>query len=173
MHNLVPARFLMCSFVLAGASLLAGFTGEKGALQAGASRVDITPAEDAALPMSGYGGRTQGFQGIHDHIYVRAIVLSDGTRQAALVAWELIGVPDAVWQNVSERIANEVGIPVENLVLAGVHDHGAPSLAGLYGETSGKSAAYTAKVQDSALEAVRQAKAHLQPARVGVGTGKA
>ena len=86
--------------------------------------VDITPAENAALPMSGYAGRAQGFQGIHDHIYVRAIVLSDGTRQAALVAWELIGVPNAVWENVSQRIANEVRIPVENLVLAGVHDHG-------------------------------------------------
>jgi hypothetical protein len=36
-----------------------------------------------------------------------------------------------------------------------------------------KRAAYTATVEDSILEAVRQAKAALQPARVGAGDGKA
>src|SRR4051812_48781287 len=60
---------------------------ENGLLQAGAARVDITPAADAALPMSGYAGRQEGFKGIHDRIYARAIVISDGTRQAAIVAW--------------------------------------------------------------------------------------
>jgi len=152
---------------------IAGFAANEGNLKAGAARVDITPAADAALPMSGYGGRTQGFQGIHDHIYVRAIVLSDGSRQAALMAWELIGMPTPVWERVSQRIAKELGIPVEDLILAGVHDHGAPSLAGAYGEASEKAVAYTAKVENAAVEAVRQAQANMQPARIGVGTGKA
>jgi hypothetical protein len=127
--------------------------------------------------MSGYSGRTQGFQRIHDHIYVRAVVLSDGTNSAAVLVWELIGVPTRVWEELSQRIAKEVGIPPENVLIAAVHDHGAPSLAGMYGR-GGKNplpgtVAYTAKVENDALEAVRRAKANLQPARFGFGTGQA
>ncbi len=144
-----------------------------GALQAGAARVDITPAEDAALPMSGYSGRKQGFQGIHDRVHTRAIVLHDGSRYAAIVVWELIGVPNPVWAELSERIAREAGIPAENLLLAGVHTHSAPSPAGMYGNADPRSVPYMEKVKDATVEAVRRAKAGLQPARAGAGTGKA
>ncbi len=133
------------------------------ALRAGAARFEITPAPDAALPMSGYANRTQGFKGIHDPIYVRAIVLDDGATQAAVVAWELISVPDAVWAEASPRIAAEVGIRPENLILAAVHDHGAPSVTGDYAH----------KVEDAAVEAIRVAKSRLRPARFGYGSGTA
>jgi hypothetical protein len=139
--------------------------------RAGAARVDITPPSDAALPMSGYAGRTQGFKAIHDHIYVRAIVLDDGATQAALVTWELIFVPDAVWAELSPRIASETGIRPENLLLSAVHDHSAPSVS--LAPAAPKTAAYTRTVEDAAVEAVRRAKAQLQPARFGIGTGTA
>ena len=151
------------------AAALALHAADQGGLRAGAARVDITPPAAAALPMSGYGNRTQGFKGIHDHIFVRAIVLDNGTTQVALVAWELIFVPDAVWEDVSRQISNEAGIPRENLLLAAVHDHGAPSL----GSATPGTAEYTKTVQAAAVEAVRLAKARLQPARFGIGTGTA
>jgi hypothetical protein len=132
-------------------------------LRAGAARIEITPAPDASLPMSGYAGRTQGFKGIHDPIHVRAIVIDDGTTLAAVVAWELIFVPDAVWAEVSPRIASEAGIHPENLILAAVHDHGAPSVTGDYAR----------KVENAATETIRLAKSRLQPARFGYGSGKA
>jgi neutral ceramidase len=161
--------------LLLATSCLVSFGAPRGPLQVGAARVDITPAPDAALPMSGYAGRTQGFQRIHDHIYVRAIVLSDGSSQAALVAWELIGVPNNVWEELSQRIAKELAIPADHLLLAAVHDHSAPSPAGMYGITppSPATVAYTAKLENDAFEAVRQAKANLQPAQFGFGTGRA
>jgi len=142
-----------------------------GSFRAGAARIDITPAADAALPMSGYGGRTQGFRGIHDNVYVRAIVLDDGTTQAALVAWESLFVPDVVWAETSKRIAAETGIRPENLLLSAVHDHGAPTLG--LGETAPKTAAYTNSVVDAAVKAVGRAKLQLQPARFGIGAGTA
>jgi hypothetical protein len=113
--------------------------------------------------MSGYANRTQGFKGIHDPIYVRAIVVDDGKTQAAIVAWELIFVPDAAWTEVSPRIAAETGIQPENLILAAVHDHGAPSVTGDYAH----------KVENAAIEAIRLAKSRLQPARMGYGSGTA
>jgi len=172
-----PQRIRTCGYIALwlATSALASLGAPRGPLQVGAARVDITPAADAALPMSGYGGRTQGFQRIHDHIYVRAIVLRDGASQAAVVAWELIGVPNHVWEELSQRIAKELGMPVDNILLAAVHDHGAPSLAGMYGRSPAPAAtmAYTTKVESDAFEAVRQAKANLQPAQFGFGTGKA
>ena len=159
--------------IFLGAWSLAALGADQAPLRVGAARVDITPAEDAALPMSGYRGRKQGFQKIHDKIYVRAIVLDNGASRAAVVTWELIGVPNILWTEVSQRVASEMGIPVENLLLAGVHDHGAPSLRGGFGETGPSTAAYTEKVQAATLEAVRQAKAKLQPARAGAGAGRA
>jgi hypothetical protein len=137
--------------------------------------------------MGGYAERTHGFEQIHDHIYVRAIVVSDGTHQAALVAWELVSVPTPVWEALSQRISKELGIQADNVIVAAVHDHSAPVLAGSMGITpppagtanpsakppSPETIAYTTKVENDAFEAVRRAKANLQPARFGFGTGKA
>jgi neutral ceramidase len=144
---------------------------EGGPLRVGAARVDITPAADAALPMAGYGGRTEGFRGIHDSVFVRAIVLDDGTSQAALVAWESLFVPEAIWADTSRRIASETGIPPERLLLSAVHDHGAPTLPAT-GPTP-QQQAYITTVENCAVEAVRRAKAQLQPARFGIGTATA
>src|SRR6266851_742338 len=161
------------ALLLLGVSTMPAFAAETGTLQAGSAKVDITPSADAALPMSGYAGRQEGFKGIHDHIYTRAIVLSDGSRQAAIVSWELIGVPTAAWEELSERIARETGIQPECLLLTAVHDHSAPAPFGIYGNTSPKSAVYSSQLQDATVEAVRQAKANLQPAKIGIGTGSA
>jgi hypothetical protein len=143
----------------------------RGGLRAGAARLDITPAPDAALPMAGYGGRTGGFRGIHDRLYVRAIVLDDGSTEVALVAWEALFVPDAVWAETSRRIALETGIRPEHLLLSAVHSHGAPSMTGA--PMSPQTEAYVRSVETSAVEAVRRARAALQPARFGLGTAKA
>jgi len=161
------------TILLMGTSLLLTVAAESRTLEAGAAKIDITPSADAALPMSGYADRKQGFRGIHDHIYARAIVLGDGSRLAAVVAWELIGVPNAVWEDLSGRIARETGIPSEYLLLCAVHDHSAPAPFGMYGNDSPKSAAYTKQVEDATVEVIRKAKETLQPAQIGIGTGKA
>ena len=163
----VRAKFLI------GALLLLPFAAESATFQAGAAKVDITPSADAALPMSGYADRKEGFKGIHDHIYARAIVFGDGTRLAAIVSWELIGAPNGVWEELSERAAREAGVPREFLMLCAVHDHSAPAPFGMYGNDSPKSAAYTKQVEDATIEAIRKAKENLQPAKIGIGTGKA
>src|ERR687889_261709 len=88
---LVTASFTLRAQQTAPSTQAAGTQGP-GTLRAGAAKVDITPAPDAALPMSGYAGRTEGFKGIHDDLNVRALVIDDGTTQAALVVCEVIGI---------------------------------------------------------------------------------
>jgi neutral ceramidase len=188
---------IAASILSLGVWALSSSGAEPGTLRAGAARVDVTPAADAALPLGGFSNRSHGFTGIHDDIYLRAIVLDDGTTQAALVGLEGLFFPDAVWAAVSSRVASELGIRPENLLLSAVHDHSAPTLS--MGRPPGQAAntttpaqpanaaaggrgaytpnpaqiAYTAKVVDDAVEAIRLAKSRLQPARFGIGTGTA
>src|SRR5688572_247352 len=180
-------RILICSISLLCVSASAQVPAEKGnptfaeatagKLRAGASRIVITPAPDAAMPMSGYSGRKAGFKSIHDDLHVRAIVVEDGTNQAALIACEVIGISSDLWQRITDRLTRETAIPRDNIILAAVHTHAAPAI-GTYaesveGDAARRRAEYIQKFEDAVLTAVRQAKANLQPARVGFGIGKA
>lgn len=148
-----------------------------GTLRAGAASVSITPAPDAALPMSGYAGRTDPFKGIHDDLHVRAIVVDDGDAQAAVIACEVIGIAAPLVDGIAARVTHETGIPRERILLAAVHTHAAPAI-GTYdepaqGDTARRRAEYVQKFEDAIVTAVTQAKSRLQPARMGFGTGKA
>lgn len=170
-------RVFACAILVSAISTLAATPSQPGGFRAGAARVEITPAADAALPMSGYANRVDGFKSIHDPLHLRAIVVDDGTNQAAIVGIELIGLSNAFWEKLTARVSQETGIPAENILLAAVHTHAAPAI-GTYGEratgdAAQKRAAYVQKVEDALVAVVRQAKAGLQPARVGYGTGQA
>ncbi len=146
---------------------------DSGSLRAGAARMDITPAADAALPMSGYGSRLEGHKAIHDPLSVRAIVLDDGSRQAAIVSFDLLFVTDEMWEKLSARIAKETGIARDFILLAGTHTHGGPALGNVKPEFAAKWNPWRAAMEERTLEAVRTARNNLQPARFGIGTGKA
>lgn len=160
--------------ILACAALAAGAAwAQEGNLRAGAARVDITPVEPG-LPMAGYGGRTGGHQGVHDPIYVRAVVISDGERRAAIVSTEAIGIPEDSWSELSERLAREHGIPREYILLAATHTHGAPTTrANVKPEFAAPWKAWRARWHDGVSQAVRQAAGAMQPARMGAATGRA
>jgi neutral ceramidase len=150
---------------------------QAGVLRAGAAKGDITPVPDAALPMSGYGSRTDGFKAIHDPLNVRAIVVDDGATQAAVIGCEVIGISATFWEEIVTRLTTETKIPRDHILLASVHTHAAPAI-GTYdepaeGEVAKRRAEYVRKFEDAIVAAVRHAQAGLQPAKVGFGTGKA
>ena len=118
-------------------------------LRAGAAKVDVTPAE-RDLP--------KNYDGILDHIYSRAIVVESGNTSAALITVDAGGIPDQVWQNVTQQIQKELGIPITNVLLTATHTHSVP------GQTS---PTYVQKI----VESVRLAKQRVVPARVGYGSG--
>ena len=168
----LPRIFALCTVALS--PVLAA---EPGPLRAGAARIDITPAADAALPMSGYAGRTQGFTKIHDPINVRAIVVDDGATQAALIGVEIVGIATPLAEKILARLASETHLAADHVFLAAVHTHAAPAI-GTYNEPAAPGVlvrrdAYVRKLEDAIVGAVQQAQAALQPAKMGFGTGKA
>jgi hypothetical protein len=134
-------------------------------LRVGAARVDITPASDPANPPSG--------KYAHESLYVRAIVLDNGSARAALIGADQAGLPEAVWQAASKQIAAELNCPVENVLMSATHTHsgwgagGFPGMRGLRPDPNAPLPPLVGQI----LDAVRQAKTKLQPARVGFGTG--
>jgi neutral ceramidase len=141
-------------------------------LWVGAAKVDITPKDLTSLnPM---GGRT--FAGVHDPIYARALVLESGKNSAAMVTLDLIEAGDT--SEVRRRVAKELGIPFDHIMISATHDHSAPRLGdvtpGALAHGGGpESAAYTRMVNDDIVQALREAKASLQPASFGLKTGSA
>lgn len=169
-------RFPALLCVVVGGALCAwpASAAQKGSLRAGAARVDITPAEDAALPMSGYSSRKEGHKGIHDHLFARAIVVDDGVSQAAIIVCDFIGFPNEFQEKLSGKISEETGIPRENIMMAGTHTHGGPNYRDFHkAEPGSNRAVYLKELENKILEATRQARANLQPARMGFGAGKA
>ena len=166
-------RVFRCIILLLCATAAVSLAADQGSFRAGAARIDITPASDASLPMSGYGSRTEGFKAIHDPLHVRAIVVDDGTNQAALISCEVIGFSNSLWDEITRTIADSTGIPRENIILAAVHTHAAPSVGTYTGQLTEKQVAYVETLKKAISDSVLEARKDLQPAKIGFGTGKA
>jgi hypothetical protein len=146
---------------------------EVGNLKAGAAKVDITPSsEDLPEFIMVLNKR---FTGIHDHIYARAVVMDNGINTVALVSLDLAEYGDP--GPLQERIQKELGIPVANIIIGAINDHNAPRGGPIIAGTSAAQGrpysppTYIQKVDDSIVEAVKKAKASLEPARVGIRAG--
>jgi hypothetical protein len=138
-------------------------------LRVGAAKVSITPQENFfPFPQA-----KRGFVGVHDPIFARAIVVDDGTSQIAMVGIDFSTVPGA--SDLPKRIGEELGIPADHVMVTATHDHNTPLLGGPNRSSAPnpKLDEWIALAEQGAVDAARQARAALQPARVGFGTGKA
>lgn len=131
-------------------------------LRVGAAKIDITPPADAGVPMNAYD---------HEKLYLRAIVMDNGSTKGVLIGADLGGINEEVWADASQRISTDLKIPVANIIMTSVHTHSdwpanATTAVGQprYGSDF---------VADRSIEAVREAMSKLAPAKVGYGKGEA
>jgi len=134
----------------------------QGTLRVGAARVDITPPSNAANLAAG--------KYAHEKLYVRAIVLDTGATRAALIGADQGGLSEVIWQAASKQIATELKCPVENILMSATHTHSGWGPGGFRALTD--SNAPPPPIIGQMVDAVRQATAKLQPARVGFGSGR-
>ncbi len=137
----------------------------EGVLKAGAARVDITPPV-AELPAP--------YKTIYDKIYVRALVLDNGATRAAVVVADVPNIQAGIFADLSQRISQQAGVPLENILLGTTHTHNSIRVDG---DGMGLSIAGSQKFADrvvaASLDAVKKAMSSLQPARAGYAVGKA
>jgi hypothetical protein len=137
-------------------------------LRAGVAKVSITPTPDQ-FPY-GSGGNGPALVGVHDDVFVRALILDDGQRRAAIVVAEVEKVP--LVAELTKAIAGELAMPEASIMLAATHTHSVPTVWLNEARPTAVQLIELDHIRKGTLQAVRQANAHLQPARIAFGRGK-
>jgi neutral ceramidase len=169
-QSLIFALFGGCACLVLSESAV--FGAEKQNLRVGVAKVDITPKDLTGL----VGIIPRPYGGVHDHLYARALVLNNGVNTAAIVALDLVEMGNTM--PLRERIAKELAIPADHIIIGASHDHNAPRGGPATPGTSSAQGrpysppAYIQQVDDSIVEVLKEAKGALRPARFGFGTGK-
>ena len=97
-------------------------------LLAGAGQADISPSIGVYNWVTG-----EPYGVIHDSIYARALVISDGVQKVVILHWELVDVGESARDQIRERISQSLDIPPHNILVNAAHNHSAPWCP-VYGE---------------------------------------
>jgi len=102
-----------------------------GCFSVGAARMEITPPLE--VPYLSFAPRHQAFAAVHDPLFARALVVSDGNKRGAVISAEAIGFINSVLgegRNFTAEVRAEVerrtGIPGEGVMLTAAHVHSSP-----------------------------------------------
>ena len=178
---MMPATARILAVVSMGCVLLTGLSvpvavGRAAVLKAGVARVDLTPPLELKAPLGGYGERmNRPAEGVHDRIFAKALVVSDGQQKFAIVTVDIVGFPPTLKPALIERLSGSWS-PGQIMLLAS-HSHTSiemnainplntfqvPQL-GIY------NARLHAFVMDRLLEVVRLAERQLVEVSVGTTT---
>jgi hypothetical protein len=162
--------------IVIGTLLLVGLpsfeTGDVGPdVEVGFGKASITPDLDRHVVwMAGYGNDRRA-TGVHDSLWARAVVLSEGATKLALVSVDLVGLQRPAVMQVRARLPG-----YRHVLVASTHNHEGPDVIGLWGPSrleSGVDPAYVEFVVDRIVEAVQAAEATVTPARAEYGTAEA
>ena len=146
-----------------------------GNLKASVVKTDITP--DNSQYLLGYGERKS--TGIHDRIYHRIVALDDCNTQFFIVSTEVCLFSPAFYDEVAEKVKEQLGIDPENLWWTVTHTHSAPEVGppGMPAIFMGTryqheyDREYTDMVEAKLINGLKEAIEKLSPARLGVGWG--
>ncbi len=116
-----PVLTLWCVFSINLAATLG--VGRAAELTAGVARVDLTPPLEMKVPLGGYGARmNRPAEGVHDRVFAKALVVSDGRKKFALVTADLLGFPPPVKQAIIDKL-NDPTWTIDRLMLLPSHSH--------------------------------------------------
>jgi neutral ceramidase len=172
--NLIVCLILFSNVVLGQSNITKKASGIKE-FRASVVKINITP--DNSQNLLGYGARKS--VGVHDSIYHRIIALDDGTTQFYLVSTDICITSPVEYDKVAAQINSQLGISPMNLWWTTTHTHSAPEVGkpGLDKVFMGEryqheiDAKYTAFIEQTLIEGIKEARKKLAPARLGVGWG--
>lgn len=107
--------------------------------------------------------------GIHDDLWARAMVIDNGKTRIALVVLDAIGLMADNIIDIRQMIPASAGVTYT--IVTSTHDHEAPDLMGLWGETpfkNGINLEYLKYVKTQAAKSVVEAVKNLKPAQLEI-----
>jgi hypothetical protein len=121
MRVVVFAGVILCAVI--GGSMAATGPACAAELRAGVARIDLTPPLELKSSLGGYGERmNRPAEGVHDRIFAKALLLSDGTRKFVIVTVDIVGFPPAVKPALVERLADS-GLTKDQVLILPSHSH--------------------------------------------------
>lgn len=143
--------------------------------RAAASKVEITPKN--SQPLLGYAARNS--TGVHDPLFHRVVAMDDGRSQFFLVSTDIALVSPSIYDDFCRDLKKETGIDSKQVWWSVTHTHsapevGPPGLAQAFLPDRYKHQPdweYANFVKRTAIDAIKDARKRLAPAKLSVGTG--
>ncbi|HEY5140123.1 MAG TPA: neutral/alkaline non-lysosomal ceramidase N-terminal domain-containing protein, partial [Methylococcales bacterium] len=141
------------------------------ALLAGAAQVDISPKDSQFL--FGYPHVERYSTGTNDPLLSSALYLNDGQTAIIIIANDIIFVGKKSTQRIRERIAAQIGISADHIMISATHTHSGPMTVDyisnetdlIVPKTDQK---YVRFMEDRIVESAVTAHKNAQPARIGL-----
>lgn len=133
-------------------------------LKAGVSKFEITPEQPAWL--AGYGARNKPSEGVHDPLFLTALVLDNGINRIAMVSTDLCFAPLSVKEKIAPQIEAKLSILPEHLIIAATHTHSGPVTSGRNVDNE-----WLNSFGDKMTAAINEAVENMTLAKISVGTG--
>lgn len=161
MRAIVLALALACPAV--------GATDEPS-LRVGFAKAEITPDVKAKpVYIAGYG-QNRVATGVHDPLYVRAVVLQSGSSKIAMVSVDVVGLQLPQVDQARAQLSDFTYV-----VVSSTHNHEGPDVIGLWGPSLGKSGVdpeYLKLIEKRIVETVHAAEVNRIPANAHFGAAK-
>ena len=137
---------------------------------AGTAKLEITPKTN--VWMDGMI-RSHKSVGVHDPLFVRALVLAPGNDPAeafAVVSADICGLNEDDSRAVREAAAEATGIPVGHIIIATTHTHSGPATMGVFNQYEAQYVSDT--VRPAIVSALTQAAENRRPVAAGCESGR-
>lgn len=134
-------------------------------LQAGYGRVDVTP--EGSMPLAGLAARNS--DGVLDPLYITCVALKDEAGNTFLLYHtDFLKAFSALTYN-KTVVSKKTGVPMENIVVAGTHNHSAPHVDD---PNSALIPDYQKLCKDAMIDSATTAIADLKPATMYITSKK-
>jgi len=121
--------------------------------------------------MGGFNDRKAMFEGVHDEVFARALVLDNGDTQLVIIGSDLMALDSGLTAKIRNRIEEKTKIPAAHVMVSCAHNHSAPSLYQLSEQERAQSPVEQFFVEQFSGAAIDAWKAR-QPARLGFHAGE-
>ncbi|MCA9012774.1 MAG: neutral/alkaline non-lysosomal ceramidase N-terminal domain-containing protein [Planctomycetaceae bacterium] len=140
-------------------------------IRAGAAKRSIVPP--FATHMGGFFDRDQLFEGVHDDLCVRAVVLENDATTIVIVGSDLMALDAEFTNMVRQDITAATQIPASHILLCAAHNHSAPSYYQKQGETEiNAEPSLRTFLRKQFTDTILEAHAGRVPARAGFASGQ-
>jgi len=135
--------------------------------QVGFAQRDVTPTQEiidsGQTYMGGYGLWTARgtATGIHDPLSVRVLFIEENGQKICIVIVDSMGLPGILIEQITTKVAKNIDIDPQRIMIGATHSHAAPDLVGLWG---GSPEEYKDLLIDNTVNAITEAYDSREPA---------